>query len=205
MILKNYYWYFKKAIPKKICEEIIKLGLLKNNNLGVVSEFEKTKNLKKLIKIRNSNVAWLNEKWIYNYLHPYIATANKNAGWNFQWDYSESCQFTIYGKNQHYDWHVDTKNDVYTKEEKDDVNFIGKIRKLSMTLSLTDEKKYEGGKLQFDFRNNKNGKPAILDCNEIKSQGSIVVFPSFIWHRVTPVTKGTRHSLVMWNLGYPFK
>ena len=36
-------------------------------------------------------------------------------------------------------------------------------------------------------------------------KGSIVVFPSFIWHRVKPITKGTRYSLVMWNCGYPFK
>ena len=37
------------------------------------------------------------------------------------------------------------------------------------------------------------------------SKGSIIVFPSFVWHRVKPVTKGTRYSLVIWNLGYPFK
>jgi PKHD-type hydroxylase len=42
-------------------------------------------------------------------------------------------------------------------------------------------------------------------CEEAKQIGSIVVFPSFVWHRVCPVTKGTRYSLVIWNLGYPFK
>ena len=40
---------------------------------------------------------------------------------------------------------------------------------------------------------------------EIRPRGSIIVFPSFVWHRVTPVTKGTRYSLVVWSLGYPFK
>lgn len=204
MILKNYYWYFKNVIPKKICEEIIKLGLSKESDVGVTAEFKEKKDLKKLKKLRDSNITWLDEKWIYNYLQPYVETANKNANWNFQWDFSEQCQFTIYGKNQHYGWHADTKDDVYPDDENNK-NIAGKIRKLSMTLSLTDEKKYEGGKLQFDFRNSKNGKPVIVDCNEIKSQGSIVVFPSFVWHKVTPVTKGTRYSLVMWNLGYPFK
>jgi len=42
-------------------------------------------------------------------------------------------------------------------------------------------------------------------CTEILPRGSIVVFPSHVWHRVRPVTKGVRYSLVIWNLGYPFK
>ena len=46
---------------------------------------------------------------------------------------------------------------------------------------------------------------SVRKCAEIKQKGSVVVFPSHLWHRVKPVTKGTRYSLVMWNLGYPFK
>jgi len=45
----------------------------------------------------------------------------------------------------------------------------------------------------------------LKQAKEILSKGSIIVFPSFLWHRVKPVTKGTRYSLVVWNLGYPFK
>jgi PKHD-type hydroxylase len=45
----------------------------------------------------------------------------------------------------------------------------------------------------------------LKQAKETLSKGSIIVFPSFVWHRVKPVTKGTRYSLVMWNLGYPFK
>ena len=48
-------------------------------------------------------------------------------------------------------------------------------------------------------------KQNIRECKEILSQGSICVFPSFVWHRVKPVTKGIRYSLVLWNLGYSFK
>ena len=44
-----------------------------------------------------------------------------------------------------------------------------------------------------------------IQCKEILPKGSIIVFPSFLWHRVKPVTKGVRYSLVVWNLGYPFK
>ena len=82
----------------------------------------------------------------------------------------------------------------------------GKIRKLSVTVSLTDPKEYKGGELEFDFRDkDPDKKPNIRACTEILPKGSLVVFPSFVWHRVKPVTKGVRHSLVIWNLGYPFK
>ena len=45
----------------------------------------------------------------------------------------------------------------------------------------------------------------LRQAKEILPKGSVIVFPSFVWHRVKPVTKGVRYSLVMWNLGYPFK
>jgi PKHD-type hydroxylase len=82
---------------------------------------------------------------------------------------------------------------------------VGKIRKLSVTVSLSDSNDYKGGELEFDFRNGEHGKISnIVECKEIKSKGSLVVFPSFVWHRVKPVTKGTRYSLVIWHCGLPF-
>ena len=78
-----------------------------------------------------------------------------------------------------------------------------------MTCQLTDKSEYEGGELEFDLRNyapnNKNFINHVKTTNKMTSKGSIIVFPSFVWHRVKPVTKGTRYSLVIWNLGYPFK
>ena len=73
-----------------------------------------------------------------------------------------------------------------------------------MTCCLSDEKDYEGGELEFQFRN-QDDPTLTRTCTEILPRGSIVVFPSFVWHRVKPVTKGTRYSLVIWNLGYPFR
>ena len=211
MNISNYYWYFKSAIPPKICDDIIKYGLTQAETMartGGYGDKELTKDqVRDMKKKRNSDLVWLNDSWIYKELHPYIHQANKIAGWNFEWDRSESCQFTKYKHNQYYDWHCDSWDKPYNKKEGDPDN--GKIRKLSMTCQLTDSSEYEGGELEFDFRNydphmreeNKHLKQA----KEILPKGSIIVFPSFVWHRVKPITSGTRYSLVMWSIGNPFK
>jgi len=201
MNLKNYYWYFQKALSEDFCNKIIKEGFKKKQELGFVVNKEHKQEKSK--KLRNSNIAWLNNKWIYKKIHPYVNTANVNANWNFEWDWSESAQFTIYNENQHYDWHCDTFDTPY--DCPNNLNIHNKIRKLSVTISLSDPKDYEGGELEFDFRNSDSNKPVIRKCTEILPRGSVVVFPSHVWHRVKPVTKGTRYSLVIWNLGYPFK
>lgn len=216
MNLTNYYWYFESAIPAKTCDRIIKAGLAKQDQMALTGGFLPNKkpklNKKDLLdlkKLRKSNISWLDYKWIYKAIHPYIHAANKNAAWNFDWDYSEPCQFTKYKKGQHYGWHCDAWPQPYgvgTGVKSLNKNTLGKIRKLSVTVSLSDSKEYSGGDLEFDFRNTNPDKGHNRQiCKEIKPKGSIVVFPSNVWHRVTPVTKGTRYSLVIWNLGYPFR
>jgi len=206
MNLQNYYYYFKGVLTSRFCDELVKYGINQQEQIALTGNF-KQENLKKEIKdlkkVRDSNVVWLNDHWVYKEIHPYIHQANKLAGWNFDWDWSESCQFTKYKLNQFYDWHCDSWEKTY--DTPNNQNTHEKIRKLSVTCSLSDPKDYKGGELEFDFRNKENGKPAIKKCMEILPRGSIVVFPSHVWHRVKPVTKGTRYSLVIWNLGYPFK
>ena len=212
MNLKNYYYYFQSALTPKFCDEIIKYGITQQEELALTGGQTRKINegkslseedLKDLKKKRDSNIVWLSDRWIYKEIQPYIHEANRLAGWNFDWDYSEACQFTKYKLNQFYDWHCDSWENVY--ENKDNKDTYGKIRKLSVTCSLSPPEDYEGGELEFDFRNTDPDKPAIRKCAEIKPRGSIVVFPSHVWHRVKPVTKGTRYSLVIWNLGYPFR
>ena len=147
----------------------------------------------------------MNDRWIYKEIQPYVHQANANAGWNFEWNYSESCQFTKYKKGQYYDWHCDSWDKPYIRQQPNDPSH-GKIRKLSVTVTLSDPKDYKGGELEFDFRNlDPDKKPNIKKCKEILPKGSLVVFPSFVWHRVCPVKSGERNSLVIWNLGWPFK
>ena len=211
MNLNNYYWYFQSAIPLRICDNIIKHALSKEQTLARIGGYEDKKlskqDIKNIQNYRKSDITWLDDLWIYKELHPYIHEANKLAGWNFQWDYSEPCQFTKYKHNQYYDWHYDSMDKVY--EEKHGDLQKGKIRKSSMTCQLTDGSEYEGGELEFDYRNYdphmRDEEKHLKKCKEILPKGSIIVFPSFVWHRVKPVTKGTRYSLVMWSLGYPYK
>ena len=214
MNISNYFWFFQSVIPIKVCDDIVNYGLaLKEREVqALTGGFGRDRDLDKypltkkeltdLKKKRDSNIVWLDDTWIYKEIHPYIHQANRNAGWNFDWDYSEACQFTIYKKKQYYDWHCDSWDKPYMV----DGPTKGKIRKLSVTVSLTDPKEYKGGELEFDFRNeDPDKKPDIRSCTEILPKGSLVVFPSFVWHRVKPVTKGVRYSLVIWNLGYPFR
>jgi PKHD-type hydroxylase len=212
MNLQNYYYYFQSALTPRFCDELIKYGISQQEQLaltgGQTTKINEGKPLddKDIIdlkKKRDSNIVWLNDRWIYKEIQPFIHQANKLANWNFDWDFSESCQFTKYKLNQFYDWHADAWEGSYAN--KDNPDTFGKIRKLSVTCSLSAPEDYEGGELEFDFRNTDPDKPAIRKCAEIKPRGSIVVFPSFVWHRVKPVTKGTRYSLVIWNLGYPYK
>jgi len=77
-------------------------------------------------------------------------------------------------------------------------------RKLSATVQLTDESKYKGGELLFKDLKGKN-EPEILTNKVFKKKGTIVVFPSYMLHKVTPVTQGIRHSLVLWTCGNPWK
>ena len=191
MNLNNHYCYFKSALPPRLCDDIIKYGLSHKETLGKTGYFDNKKlsknDVNDLKRKRNSNIVWLNDPWIYKELQPYIHKANKTAGWNFQWDMSDS----------------------WSKPYEQEGPQKGKIRKLSMTCQLTDGSEYEGGELEFDYRNYdphmRNEAKHLKQVKEILSKGSIIVFPSFVWHRVKPVTKGTRYSIVMWNLGYPFK
>jgi PKHD-type hydroxylase len=82
------------------------------------------------------------------------------------------------------------------------------IRKLSLTFVLSDPDTFEGGELQFyngDRPMYKSNEHREQMNNDMKAQGSLIIFDSRDWHRVTPVTKGVRHSVVCWSLGQAFK
>jgi PKHD-type hydroxylase len=211
MNLQNYYYYFQSALTPRFCDELLKYGKSQQEQLaltgGQTNKVNKgkpldDKDILDLKKKRDSNIVWLSDRWIYKEIQPYIHQANRLAGWNFDWSFSEACQFTKYGPGQHYGAHCDSWEAPYDNPSNPDTH--GKIRKLSVTCSLSDPSEYEGGELEFQFRNQDDPTPK-KKCVEILPRGSICVFPSFVWHEVKPVTKGVRYSLVIWSLGYPFR
>ena len=140
-------------------------------------------------KNRNSHVQFLfpNEltNWIFMRMAGVISQMNEQF---FKFDLhgmDQGLQFTRYtAPTQHYDWHKDS-------------GFNTAVRKLSVSVQLSDPKDYKGGDLQLKF-----GR---TDLNVPRQRGLAAFFPSYTLHRVKPVTKGTRYSLVAWVSGPPFK
>ena len=209
MILENYYWLFPKAVPERICNEIISFGKSCQEEQALVGKYKRDmklnkKDIRDLKKKRDSQVVWLKERWVWNLIEPFVHEANRLAGWNFQWDYSEPSQFTKYNKNQYYGWHADSWPKAYDNVGGED---HGKIRKITSMLMLSDKSEYEGGDFEVDTRQEdpdikKNTTVKKVDYAE---KGTLICFPAFLWHRVKPVTKGTRYSMPTWHLGEPFK
>ncbi|QOI69024.1 putative 2OG-Fe(II) oxygenase [Pelagibacter phage Mosig EXVC030M] len=249
MINVEQYWHFQSALSKDTCRKIIDYGESLINNKkskgesthawttghvekqalsdSAVSQADKTtediKNDNLTTYIRDSEVVFFNDDWIYDLLTPFLHKANFNAGWRYDFDFIQDIQFTKYGLNQFYGWHQDSSGCHLSKYKRfipgisplseigempgDYVKHepqIGKVRKLSMTINLCDENSYEGGNLRFDFGPHYAGE-RYHTCTEIRPTGSIIVFPSHTYHQVTPVTQGTRYSLVLWACGKPFR
>ncbi len=197
MILPNDFWFFESALNEKQCNEILKLKEKNKFKEGVVGEKDEVKKSK-----RTSNIFWTSESFIYEYIRPYVDAANKNANWNFDYDYGEAAQFTEYGEGQYFHWHTDAFARPWNQPEYPLVH--GKIRKLSVTVTLSEPENYEGGNLELAHLNPEE-ENKIFTREEFRKKGSIIVFPSFVWHRITPITKGIRNSLVIWWLGQPFR
>ena len=140
-------------------------------------------------KKRTTTIAWIPFKEMpemYSQVEATMQSTNLNHFGFENMKITEPAQFTEYPKGGFYDWHMDL-----------DVNgaFEPPVRKISMTILLSDPSTFKGGELEFM---EKNKMPNL-------KQGQAIFFASFIRHRVAPVTKGIRRSLVMWFGGQPFK
>jgi len=138
---------------------------------------------------RNSQIRWItyndDTKWLYEKCKSLLIKANTTM-WNFNTtNIKEALQFTEYRADVegHYDWHSDLGD-------------LNSTRKISMTVQLSDPSDYVGGELEF-----MTGR---LPIKAPKTKGTVIFFPSYLMHRVTKVTSGTRNSLVTWFHGPPF-
>ena len=140
-------------------------------------------------KKRITTISWIPFKEMqpmYNDIDKFIKKANKNHFGFGDIQITENAQFTEYPEGGFYDWHMDT--DVIMQHEPP-------VRKISMTCLLSPENQFEGGDLELMAP----GKRVKL------KQGHAIIFASFLNHRVAPVIRGVRQSLVMWFGGEPFK
>ena len=201
MLLDTYFYHLPRAIPAHECEEIIKYGKSLNptnaktiGSKNMLSDEEKKEHTE---KIRSSKIVFIKDMWLKQELDSIVQYANKS--WGFNLSQQEDVQFTEYEPRGHYNWHNDSiKNPMDLKNMQ---------RKLSMIVQLSKPENYVGGDLRFNLRglDGVNSDNVMSPPPEFKQQGSIVVFPSFLWHKVEPITKGVRYSLVMWALGGNWK
>ena len=203
------FYIFPRALSKPDCDKYLKY-CLKNANWedastiakgytdvvpSDVKEFdEKSQNFD--YGIRKTDVSFITDKdnMMNELVWGFIREANAQY-FRYNLDYFQAIQFARYQNGGHYDWHQDTSGSPAEASE---------TRKLSLTMSLTDHTTYDGGYLEFY-----NGeKPYEHDehnvAKDVKDQGSVIVFDSRDWHRVTPVTKGVRYSIVCWTVGPHF-
>ncbi len=144
---------------------------------------------------RDSAVAFFPEgHWIMGMMFHFGAIAN-SQNWRLDLSGPSPVQFTVYRENQFYDWHLDVGGEPPQARS---------VRKISVVMQLSDPTEYEGGELEFKL-DAETERARVITAEEARPAGSIVVFPSYIPHRVRPVTKGVRRSLVCWLVGPPFR
>ena len=176
----NFYAYWNDAFTKEECEKIIQIaknkGLIKGTTIGESDA-------------RKSNISWLfpsdNMEWVYRKVTDIVLNLN-----------SRFFCFDIFGINEGFQFtNYKAPSDKYGKHVDRNINIP--VRKLSVSIQLSNPEEYEGGELYlYD-----GDKGTLMD----KKQGTLIMFPSYTLHEVTPVTKGERNSLVTWVTGKQFK
>jgi PKHD-type hydroxylase len=135
-------------------------------------------------RYRKSRIAPLSNEadseWLYERLMRVIANVNRQL-WNFELEALQPIQYGEYAETEYYNWHMDLGEHPVTQ-----------LRKVSITVQLDDPASYDGGDLEFHVA-------AVQRA--ARDRGGVVVFPSYLLHRVTPVTRGLRRSLAAWALG----
>jgi PKHD-type hydroxylase len=178
----NYYWFekgFTSEEVDKIVRESEQYSFEKATTVGDDRDL-----------VRKSRIKWLPYdgiwEWVIDRLSNQVQEAN-NSIWKF--DLScilDNIQYTEYeGNGGHYDWHLDIGPGGISH------------RKVSIVVQLSDPSEYQGGVLQIKNGTNEFDVPL--------GKGNVVIFPSFLLHRVTPLTSGNRKSLVLWVGGGHYK
>ena len=180
MFLEKPY-HIEEAFTSQFCDNIINLGEQKKLEEAKIKDGNQVN--------RQSKVSWISEKQVE--ISKAINKVNRESNWNFEISDYEPLQYTIYGEKDHYDWHIDSHAKPYDN---------GLVRKLSFTICLSDD--YTGGDFEI-CKPNPNPEKHLYKKFELK-KGTMILFPSFVWHKVNPVLSGVRKTLVGWVVGTPF-
>jgi len=181
----NYYWY-KEGLDLIDVQKVEDLADTYPYTKGTIIGNDEI-----VESVRKSKIKWLypndDSQWLYDKIINMVVEANKTM-WNFNlYSVIDSIQYTVYSEGGgHYDWHMDIGPGSISH------------RKVSVTIQLSDPSEYEGGDLELWY-----GGGGVIQIP--KNKGLTVIFPSFSMHRVTPITKGTRKSLVLWLGGEHYK
>lgn len=180
--------YYRDCFPEVQCEGIIDIcESLTKESAGTYGD---QGGIERDREFRKNTISWLPSldpklEFVFRRCTDVIKEINSQF-WQFELDYIESLQYTIYDQlGDHYDQHTD---------------FDGSgvhMRKLSFSILLDDPQDWEGGDLEFYYRRQPDLAP--------RQRGTMIVFPSFMLHRVTPITRGRRRSLVGWVCGPRFR
>ena len=188
----NFLWMYTRSLKKEECEQIIdhciknyhpEIASIGGNGPETIISSYRSCSLRRIDYSDHEIV----RKIVF-----YILDSNSyNFKFNINYLLDEELNFLDYNKTDQdkYDWHEDY---VFFEEKNT-------CRKLTCIIQLTDKNDYEGCDLEF-FKSGKTVK-----SHELREQGTVIIFPSFVPHRITPITKGTRHSLVSWWSGPAFK
>ena len=178
----NLYAFWNNAFSKEECQTIINIA----KNKGLIKGKTKEES-----DVRDSKISWLypvdDMDWVFRKVTDITLNLNERF---FKFDLfglNEGFQFTNY----------EAPSGKYGKHVDRGINMC--VRKLSISIQLTNPAEYEGGELKlYDGEDNKAN---IMN----KEPGTLILFPSYVLHEVMPVTKGTRNSLVTWVTGKQFK
>jgi len=179
----NYYW-FENGFTTQEIDTIVNGSLEYEFQKAIIMDEGNTD------KFRKSNIKWLpfdsKWEWVIDKIMSQVTEANKTI-WNFDLkSIIDNIQYTEYeGNGGHYDWHLDIGPGSISH------------RKISITIQLSDPEEYVGGDLQIMTGSEYTTVP--------RGKGTVVIFPSFLLHRVVPLTSGNRKSLVLWVGGDHYK
>tara|TARA_R110000868_G_scaffold4644_1_gene28862 strand:+ start:331 stop:873 length:543 start_codon:yes stop_codon:yes gene_type:complete len=169
------YWKWDDAVSPAMCDILLEERNTLQEIQGYVGDANAT-----VLSVRNSKICWARKNhWVEAVMYNHCLYANELTGWGFQVGRPEAVQLAAYDIDGFYGWHEDWMPLTKTTH----------VRKLSAVLLLSNPEEFEGG--QFQFKD---------DPVEMK-RGTLIVFPSFITHQVTPVTKGIRYSATCWVQG----